>query len=96
MVFGAWNAYYVRQVGNPVIERDDSFAFNLDMATFRAKWRVDGDLIDTSGALNLMKQSVYRSRVEWPVRCCLGVASSSMRAPRGAPPPAESRQIWRD
>jgi HK97 family phage major capsid protein len=58
MIFGDLNAYYVRQVGNPVIERSDEYAFNTDLVTLRAKWRIDGDLIDTSGAINIMKQSV--------------------------------------
>ena len=57
MAFGDWNAYYVRTVGNLVIERSDEYAFNVDEATFRGKWRVDGDFIDTT-ATNILKQSV--------------------------------------
>lgn len=45
--FGDFSSYYVRQVGNPVIERSDDFAFNTDLVSVRGKWRVDGDVIDT-------------------------------------------------
>jgi HK97 family phage major capsid protein len=55
--FGDWNAYYTRLVGDFVIERSDDFAFNVDLATFRGKQRVDGDFIDTT-ATNIIKQSV--------------------------------------
>lgn len=57
MVFGDWSAYYIRQVGNLVIERDDSRYFDTDEIGFRGKWRVDGDCIDLT-ALNILKQSV--------------------------------------
>lgn len=55
--FGDFSAYYIRQVGNVVIERSDDYAFNVDEATFRGKWRVDGDYIDLT-AVNLLKMSV--------------------------------------
>lgn len=48
IAFGDWNAYYVRTAGNFVFERSDDYAFNTDLVTFRGKWRVDGDLIDTN------------------------------------------------
>jgi HK97 family phage major capsid protein len=57
VAFGDMSAYYVRQVGNPVIEADGSFGFDKDLTTFRAKWRVDGDLIDT-GAVTVIRQAV--------------------------------------
>jgi HK97 family phage major capsid protein len=57
VAFGDMSAYYVRTVGNPVIERDDSRYFDTDEIGFRGKWRVDGDLLDTT-AVNVMKQSV--------------------------------------
>lgn len=57
LAFGDWSAYYIRQVHDIVFERDDSFAFDKDVVTFRAKTRVDGDLLDTS-AINIMKRSV--------------------------------------
>lgn len=55
--FGDWSAYYIRQVGNLQIERDDSRYFDTDQVGFRGKWRVDGDCIDLT-ALNLIKRSV--------------------------------------
>jgi HK97 family phage major capsid protein len=57
VAFGDWNAYYVRLVGNLVIERSDEYAFNVDEATFRGKWRVDGDTIDAT-ATNRLIQNV--------------------------------------
>lgn len=57
VAFGDFSAYYIRQVGNVVIERSDDYAFNVDEVTFRGKWRVDGDYIDLT-AVNLLKQSV--------------------------------------
>lgn len=53
VAFGDMSAYYVRQVGNPMIERDDSVKFAEDQAAFRAKWRVDGDLIDTNALVKI-------------------------------------------
>ena len=63
VLFGDMSAYYVREVGNPVIESDASVYFATDEVGFRAKWRVDGDCIDpttgsTVGAINVIKQSV--------------------------------------
>lgn len=55
--FGDFSAYYIRQIGNFVMERSDHYAFNTDLVTFRGKWRIDGDCIDST-ALNLLKQSV--------------------------------------
>lgn len=49
--FGDFASYYVRRVGNPVIERSDEFAFNTDLVSVRGKWRVDGDVIDTNAGL---------------------------------------------
>ena len=57
VAFGDMSAYYVRTVGNPVIESDASRYFDTDQIGFRGKWRVDGDLIDTA-AVNILKQSV--------------------------------------
>ena len=57
VAFGDMSAYYVRTVGNPVIESDSSRYFDTDQVAFRGKWRVDGDLIDTT-AVNVIKQSV--------------------------------------
>lgn len=49
--FGDFASYYVRRVGNPVIERSDEYAFNTDLVSYRGKWRVDGDVIDTAAGL---------------------------------------------
>ncbi len=57
MAFGDWSAFYIRTVNDFVFERSDEFAFNTDLVSFRGKWRVDSDLIDTA-ALNVLKQSV--------------------------------------
>lgn len=57
LAFGDMSAYYIRQVGNPVIESDASYAFDKDLTTFRAKWRVDGDLLD-NGAVTVVLQNV--------------------------------------
>jgi HK97 family phage major capsid protein len=48
LAFGDMSAYYIRTVGNPVIEASTEFAFNTDLITYRGKWRADGDLIDTN------------------------------------------------
>lgn len=57
IAFGDMSAYYVRTVGNPVIEADASYGFNTDTTYFRAKWRADGDLIDV-GAVTVLQQAV--------------------------------------
>jgi len=46
--FGDFASYYLRRVGNPVIERSDERYFDTDEVGFRGKWRVDGDVIDTA------------------------------------------------
>jgi len=56
-MFGDWSAYYLRQIGSLVIERDESVYFATDQVAFRGKWRVDGDIIDLT-ALVQLKQSV--------------------------------------
>ena len=57
IAFGDLSALYIRIVGNPTIERDDSVGFATDEAYFRAKIRTDSDLIDTS-AVNAIVQVV--------------------------------------
>jgi HK97 family phage major capsid protein len=56
-LFGDVSAYYVRQVGGLVIERDDSYGFNTDLVYFRGKGRWDGDLIDAN-AVSVLIQNV--------------------------------------
>lgn len=57
VAFGDFSAYYIRQVGNVVIERSDDYLFNVDETAFRGKWRVDGDWIDLTAA-NVIVQNV--------------------------------------
>lgn len=55
--FGDWSAFYVRLVGDPIVERNDSVLFQTDQAAFRGKWRSAGGFTDLT-AVNLLKQSV--------------------------------------
>lgn len=55
--FGDWSAYYVRMVGDFVLERSDEYAFNTDLVTFRAKQRIDGDYLDLT-AVTRLRQAV--------------------------------------
>jgi len=48
VIFGHLPSYYVRSVGGLKLDRSDDFAFNADLVTFRATFRVDGNLIQTS------------------------------------------------
>ena len=48
VIFGHLPSYYVRQVGGLRLDRSDDFAFSSDLVTFRATYRVDGNLIQTS------------------------------------------------
>ena len=48
VIFGNLPSYFVRQVGGIKLDRSDDFAFNTDLVTFRATFRVDGNLIQTS------------------------------------------------
>jgi HK97 family phage major capsid protein len=48
VIFGHLPSYYVRSVGGLKLDRSDDFAFSTDLVTFRATFRVDGDLIQTS------------------------------------------------
>ena len=48
VIFGHLPSYYVRQVGGLKLDRSDDFAFSDDLVTFRATFRVDGNLIQTS------------------------------------------------
>lgn len=55
--FGDFSAYYIRTVGNIMLESDASRYFDTDQTGFRGKWRIDGDLIDAT-AFNILKRSV--------------------------------------
>ena len=51
VLFGLVPKYYVRQAGAIRLDRSDEFAFNADLVTFRATLRLDGALVDTTGAV---------------------------------------------
>ena len=51
VAFGLMSKYYVRQAGAVRLDRSDEFAFNTDLITFRATLRLDGALVDTTGAV---------------------------------------------
>jgi len=51
VIFGDFSAYVIRDVGSVRISRSDDFAFLNDLATWKAVWRSDGDLLDTTGAV---------------------------------------------
>lgn len=51
VAFGDISQYFVREVNGLEFERSDEFAFGSDLVTFRAKWRADGALVDTTGAV---------------------------------------------
>lgn len=51
VVFGDLSKYWVRQVNGLRFERSDDFAFSTDLSTFRCLARLDGSLIDTTGAV---------------------------------------------
>lgn len=48
VIFGDLKSFYVRQVGGIRLDRSDDFAFSSDLVTFRATWRGDGALPQTS------------------------------------------------
>ena len=48
VIFGHLPSYFVRSVGGLKLDRSDDFAFSSDLVTFRATFRVDGNLIQTS------------------------------------------------
>jgi len=51
VIFGAASKYMIRQAGPIRFERSDEFAFTSDLVTFKFAIRVDGDLLDTTGAV---------------------------------------------
>jgi len=48
VLFGHLPSYFVRSVGGLKLDRSDDYAFANDLITFRATWRVDGNLPQTS------------------------------------------------
>jgi HK97 family phage major capsid protein len=55
VIVGHLPSYYVRTVGGLRLERSDDFAFNTGLVTFRATWRVDGNLPQTSHIKHLLQ-----------------------------------------
>ncbi len=53
VVFGDISKYWVRMVSGLRFERSLDYAFNSDQTTFRCIATLDGDLIDTTGAVKL-------------------------------------------
>ena len=51
VIYGAATKYLIRQAGPIRFERSDEFAFTSDLATFKIVIRVDGDLLDQTGAV---------------------------------------------
>lgn len=51
VLFGDFSRYYVRQAGSIRFERSDDFAFTSDLITFRGLARLDGVLVDQTGAV---------------------------------------------
>jgi HK97 family phage major capsid protein len=48
VLFGHLPSYFVRSVGGLKLDRSDDYAFANDLITFRATWRIDGNLAQTS------------------------------------------------
>lgn len=51
VVYGDWSKYWVRLAGPLRFERSDDYAFGNDQTTFRCLARIDGTLLDTTGAI---------------------------------------------
>lgn len=51
VLFGDMSAYYVRIVNSMRFERSDGLAFANDLVTFRGVMRMDGRLVDDTGAI---------------------------------------------
>ncbi len=56
-VYGAWDAFYIRDVSGLRLERSNDLYFNLNQVAFRGILRTDSNLIDTT-ALNVLKMSL--------------------------------------
>jgi HK97 family phage major capsid protein len=55
VIVGHLPSYYVRTVGGLKLDRSDEYAFNAGLVTFRATWRVDGNLPQTSHVKHLLQ-----------------------------------------
>jgi HK97 family phage major capsid protein len=56
VIFGDWSRYFVRIAGGLRFERDDSYAFQSDLASFRCLLRLDAALVDAN-ALKVLVHS---------------------------------------
>jgi HK97 family phage major capsid protein len=56
VAFGDWSRYVVRIVGGVRVERSDDFAFQSDLASFKALIRLDGAIVDAN-AIKLFQHS---------------------------------------
>jgi HK97 family phage major capsid protein len=55
VIVGHLPSYFVRTVGGLRLDRSDDFAFNQGLVTFRATFRADGDLPQTSHIKHLLQ-----------------------------------------
>jgi HK97 family phage major capsid protein len=55
VIFGHLPSYFVRTVGGLRLDRSDDYAFNQGLITFRAQFRVDSDLPQTSHIKHLLQ-----------------------------------------
>jgi HK97 family phage major capsid protein len=55
VIVGHLPSFYVRSVGGIKLDRSDDFAFSAGLATFRAQFRVDGNLPQTSHVKHLLQ-----------------------------------------
>ena len=55
LIVGHLPSYYVRTVGGLRLDRSDDFAFSSNLVTFRATFRVDGNLPQTSHIKHLLQ-----------------------------------------
>lgn len=51
IIYGDWSRYFVRIAQGLRFERSNDFAFQNDLVSFRAVIRIDGALVDTTGAI---------------------------------------------
>ncbi|MFI8593872.1 phage major capsid protein [Microbacterium sp. NPDC078428] len=57
VLYGDVSRYWVRNVRSVRLDRSDEFAFDRDLITFRGLARLDGALIDTTGAVKYLQHA---------------------------------------
>jgi HK97 family phage major capsid protein len=55
IVFGDFSGYYIREAGPLRIERSAHLGFDTDTVLFRGLLRLDGRLVDASGAIKALE-----------------------------------------